>query len=290
MPPRFLQGFGTPRQVLWNLLLITAGSLVSAVAINGILIPHHFLSGGFVGLTLILYYLQPSLQPATVYALLNVVVFVVGWRLVGKRFFFYSLAGAAIFTLALEWVHVILPVRDQMLAALLAGIVSGVGAGLILRSFGSAGGADILSVILVSRYGISLGTTFLIMNSVILGAAAFIFNLEDVLYTLIYLFVLAKVANLVVSGLSQRKAVLIISQRWQAINQRILGELNRGATVIPAQGGYTGREEHLLYTVVTLRNLGRLKALVRQEDPEAFMVVTNTLEVMGSVIGNQPHW
>lgn len=288
--PGFFKKLGSPRQVLWNLLLITAGSLVAVVAINGILIPHRFLSGGFVGLSLILYYLNPAFTPAVVYAILNLVVFALGWRLVGRRFFFYSLAGALIFTLALEWVHVILPVRDQMLAALLAGIISGVGAGLILRSYGSAGGADILSVILVTRYGVSLGSTFLIMNSVILTAAAFVFDLEAALYTLIYLFVLAKVTNLVVSGLSQRKAVLIISPHWEAINRRILKQLNRGATVIPARGGYTGNDEHLLYTVVTFRNLSRLKALVKQEDPEAFMVVTDTLEVMGSVIGNQPHW
>jgi uncharacterized membrane-anchored protein YitT (DUF2179 family) len=96
--------------------------------------------------------------------------------------------------------------------------------------------------------------------------------------------------NLVVTGLSQRKAVFIISPQWEEISQEIMEKIQRGVTIIGGRGGYTGREEQILYTVITFRELSRLKQLVSVIDPDAFVVVTDTLEVMGHRIGTQPHW
>jgi len=195
-----------------------------------------------------------------------------------------------IFSCALKWVNATLQVQDQILSALLAGIISGVGAGVILRSVGSAGGLDILSVIVFQRFSVRLGTTSLAFNSLLLAAAAMLLSLERALYTLVYIHVNSYMLNLVVTGLSQRKAVFIISSCWQEISQEIFEKLNRGLTVIKGQGGYSGQEEQILYTVITFRELPRLKGIIRRLDPKAFVVVTETLEVMGQRIGNQPHW
>jgi uncharacterized membrane-anchored protein YitT (DUF2179 family) len=278
------------RQVFWNLGLISVGSVLCAVAINGILIPHKFVSGGFTGLALVIYYLLPAVPVAWVYFFLNVPLFVLGWKYVSRRFFIYSIAGMIIFSCALKWVNASLPVQDQILSALLAGIISGAGAGVILRSVGSAGGLDILSVIVFQRFSVRLGTTSLAFNSLVLAAAAMLLSLERALYTLVYIYVSSYMLNLVVTGLSQRKAVFIISARWQEISQEIFEKLDRGLTVIKGQGGYSGQEEQILYTVITFRELSRLKGIIRRLDPSAFVVVTETLEVMGQGIGNQPHW
>ena len=96
--------------------------------------------------------------------------------------------------------------------------------------------------------------------------------------------------NLVVTGLSQRKAVFIISPKWEDISRDIMQKNQRGVTIIRGQGGYTGRDEQILYTVITFRELPQLKKLILSVDPDAFVVVTDTLEVMGQRIGNQPHW
>lgn len=275
----------------WNLLLITTGSVLVAVAVNGLLIPHRFLAGGFTGLALILHYLFPWLPSVSaLYLMLNVPVFIMGWRMVGRRFLLYSLAGALILSLALEVVAWTFPPLDRAMAALLAGIVIGVGMGLILRSLGSTGGTDILAVILVKRFSIRLGNTFLAFNAAILTAGGLAFSLEGALYTLVLLFVSANITNLVVTGFSQRKAVFIVSGQWKEISQGVLNEINRGATVIPARGAYTGKSERMIYTVISFQELGRLKSMVHRIDPNAFVVVTNTLEVMGLEIGNQPHW
>jgi len=104
------------------------------------------------------------------------------------------------------------------------------------------------------------------------------------------LYVNSSMVNLVVTGLSQRKAAYIISPQWEEISREIMEKIQRGVTIIRGQGGYTGGEEQILYTVITFRELSRLKQMIRDIDPDAFVVVTDTLEVMGHRIGTQPHW
>ena len=277
-------------EVVWNLGLIALGSALCSLAINGILIPQQFYGAGLTGVALIIHYMVSSLPVAVLYFILNVPVFCLGWIYVGRQFFLYSIAGMFIFTGTLVWIHISFPVHDKMLSALLAGIIVGVGSGIILRSLGSAGGLDILSVIFLKRFSIRLGTTILASNSLVLVAGAVLFSLEGALYTLIYIFVSSYMVNLVVTGLSQRKAVYIISPQWEEISHEIMDKIQRGVTVIKGQGGYTGRDEQILYTVISFRELPQLKQLIRGVDPNAFVVVTDTLEVMGHGIGNQPHW
>jgi uncharacterized membrane-anchored protein YitT (DUF2179 family) len=266
------------------------GSVLVAVAINGILVPNQFVSGGFTGVSLVIHYLFPSFPLALLYLLLNVPVFVLGWRFVGRRFFFYSILGMVIFSAAIAWIHVPVPIHDKILSALLAGIITGIGAGIVLRSSGSSGGTDILSVILVNRFSIRIGNTILAFNVIVLTAASLLFSLDAALYTLIYIYVYSQIINIVLTGLSQRKAIFIISPKWQEISREILDKVGRGVTFIRGQGGYSGQDEQILYTVVSLRELHRIKDIIRQMDPNAFVVVHNTLEVMGHRIGNQPHW
>jgi len=278
------------KDVVWNLFLISLGSVICAVAVNGILVPLHFLSGGFTGVALIIHYLVPSLTLGVLYFLTNVPLFLLGWKFISLRFFLYSIAGMLIYSVAVQFIKVSFPLQDKLLSALLAGIISGVGSGIILRSRGSAGGTDILSVILLKFFSFRLGNTSLGFNIIILSTAVLLFPLEKTLYTLIYIYVSTHVLNLVVTGLSQRKAALIISSQWEQISQDIIYRIRRGVTISKAKGGFSGREMKVLYTVITFRELPRLKRIVRESDPDAFVVVTDTLEVMGQGIGNQPHW
>ena len=277
-------------QVLWNLALITAGSAICAVAINGILLPKAFVSGGVTGLALIIHYLVPKLSVGTLYLLLNIPLFALGWKYVGRRFFLYSLVGTIIFSLAVEWVSFPIPIQDKILAALLAGIIMGIGTGIVLRSVGSSGGTDILSILILMRFSVRLGNTILAFNTSVLIITAILFSLESALYTLVFIYVTARMMDLVVTGLSQRKAVMIISRSPEDIVKAILGELNRGVTVIEGRGGYSGEPNNIVYTVITFRELSRIKKLIHTIDPDAFVVVTDTTEVMGHRIGNQPHW
>jgi uncharacterized membrane-anchored protein YitT (DUF2179 family) len=279
-----------PMQILWNLSLLTAGSILCAVAINGILIPHNFVSGGVTGLALVLRAYLPSVNFGWIYLLINIPLYLFAFMHVGRRFLLYSLAGLFIFTTAIWLVQITIPIDEKILAALAAGIILGVGSGVILRSLGSTGGIDILSIMLLQRYSIKLGSTVLAVNCLVLLLVGFLFSLEAALYTVIYIYVTSQIIDLVVTGLSQRKAVFIISPKWKEISNEILKGIKRGVTVLRGEGGYTGQEERILYTVVTFRELGDLKRAINRLDPDAFVVVNDTLEVMNYRIGNQPHW
>ncbi len=278
------------KQFVWNILLLLVGSLICALAINGILIPQHFVSGGLLGLSLVIYYLAPIMPVGFLYVIMNIPLFIAGWFYVSHRFLLYSTLGMFIFAAAVELISVPIPIEDKLLSAILAGIIIGFGSGLILKSLGSSGGVDILAVILMTRFSLRLGTTIILFNVIVLAATAWFFSLEDAIYTMIYLYVSAQIVNLVVNGLSQRKAIMIVSAAWEGISRRILAELNRGCTVLHGEGGYSRQEQRIIYTVVTLTELALLKQIVRQEDANAFVVISETTEVMGHRIGNQPHW
>jgi uncharacterized membrane-anchored protein YitT (DUF2179 family) len=278
------------KQVLWNLFLLTIGSILCAIAVNGILIPNKFLSAGLTGIVLMIHYHIPSLSVAWLYFLLNVPIFAIGWKYVGRRFFLYSMAGMVILSGAIALVKVTIPVHDMILSALLAGIIFGVGMGITLRSLGSGGGTDILAVALFKQFSIRLGSTTLAFNCGVLMLAAWLISLESAIYTLIYIYVSARILNLVVSGLSQRKAVYIISPEWKEISRHIMQDIHRGVTILDGHGGYSGQNENALYTVISFHELSRLKQLIRKIDSKAFVVVNDTLEVMGYRIGNQPQW
>jgi uncharacterized membrane-anchored protein YitT (DUF2179 family) len=282
--------FISPKQMLSDFLLITVGCILCAIAINGILIPQHFATSGITGIALILHKIFPQINIGIIYFLCNLPLFGLAWMAVGRRFFFYSLIGMAVLSLSVALIRIPIHLEDKILNALWAGLVSGAGVGITLRSSGSQGGIDILSVMLLKRFSIGIGNTILAVNCMVLLLVALAYSLEALLYTLVVIYVSTKVASIVITGFSQRKAVMIISPAWQNISREILKDIRRGVTIIKGEGGYSGREENILYTVVTIREVGSLKRLVQRIDPDAFVVISPTQEVMNYRIGNQPHW
>ncbi len=277
-------------RLLADLLLINTGSVLCAIGINSILLPQHFATGGITGVALLIHDQIPALNLGLIYLLINLPLFAMAWMAVGRRFFVYSILGALSLALAVVVIHVDIAVPDRLLSALMAGLIMGTGTGLVLRSSGSQGGIDILSVMLLKRFSIGIGSTVLATSIVILLLVGLSYSLEALLYTLVVIFVSSKMVGVVVTGLSQRKAVLIISPESQQIAKEILKNIRRGVTILDGQGGYSGRSEKILYTVVTLTELGDLKRLITNLDPDAFVVINDTMEVINYRIGNQPHW
>jgi len=282
--------FISSKQMISDFFLIISGCVLCAIAINGILIPQHFATSGITGIALVIHKELPGVNIGVIYFLCNVPLFALAWMAVGRRFFFYSLVGMTALSLSVAFIQIPIHLEDKVLNALWAGLISGAGVGISLRSSGSQGGIDILSVMLLKRFSIGIGNTILAVNIIVLLLVALAYSLEALLYTLIVIYVSTKVASIVITGFSQRKAVMIISPAWQKISQEILKDIRRGVTVIKGEGGYSGREENILYTVVTIREVGSLKRLVQRIDPDAFVVISSTQEVMNYRIGNQPHW
>jgi uncharacterized membrane-anchored protein YitT (DUF2179 family) len=278
----------TTRQILVNLFLLTVGGAVYVVGLSSILMPQKFLNGGMMGIGLIIYNLFPSVHFGLVYLLLNIPLVVLGWFSVSNRFIVYTGFGILIFSLLAEVIHVSpLPIKEPILAAILAGIICGIGAGIILRSAGSAGGLDILAVYVYRRFSLPMGWTGMMVNTMVLGLGAFFFNLEMALYTLIFVFTQGKVIDSVVTGFNRRKAMLIISDKSREIADAIMTNLRRGVTFLDGTGAYTGNPKQVVFSVIMLTELARVKTLIFAVDPDAFVVINDTLDVLGHGISRQ---
>lgn len=270
--------------------LIALGSAVCALAVKGILIPQGFLARGLTGASLIVYYCHPALPVGVIYLLMNIPVFCLGWRFVGLRFVLYSLWGMILYSAMLHLMTVRIEIADKMLSAVVAGALSGTGVAMILRSYGSTGGAEILCVILNKFFSITLGAGSLLMNAAILAVGVMLFPLENVLYTLVYVAVSSRATDLVFHGLAKRQAAIIISDRWKEIAQELTAAHRLGITRIDGWGGYGGAGRTILYSVINRKHMSLLKRVVLEKDPSAFVAIMTAEDVTGVEVGNQPHW
>jgi len=274
--------------VLKNLFLITGGIIIFVIGMNSILIPNRLLGAGVSGVAMIIHYLFPSTDVGITYFLLNIPLILIGWFSISKRFMLYTVFGMAFFSLTaalLKTPPVLL--ENPILVAVFGGVVCGAGAGIVLRSLGSAGGVDILAIYANKQFGLRPGLTSFFVNGLIILTGAHFFSLEIALYSLIYVFTSSKALDAVLTGFNQRLSTIIISDKYQEIAKEIFEKINRGATFLQAQGAYSGNPKEVIFTITTLTELPKLKNVIFSIDPKAFVVVNSTLEVIGQRHGSQ---
>ncbi len=266
---------------VWCLCILTVAALVIATGINGIAVHHQFIAGGFSGLSLLLYYVTGLLSPGIWLLLLNIPVFAVAILMVSRRFFFYSLYCLIMTGFFLEVIKLELPIADPFLAALSYGILLGAGIGISLRSFGSTGGLDIIGVILFQKFNIRIGQSGFFFN-VFLFTFGFLFMETDlVLYSLTSVFVTALVADYFMAMFNQRKMVLVITEMPEKMVKAIGEKVQRGSTFLYGRGAYTGERKKIVLTVVNNFQLKRLEEIIFTLDPNAFVIIENTFNVLG---------
>lgn len=277
-------GIGTEswKRIAYNLFLLTVGNIIYAIGINSIIIPQHFLSGGAMGVALIAHYFVPALNAGYAYFLLNIPLFVLGWFSISRKFILYSAYGMLSLSAMTAYLQLgTVPISNPMLAAIFGAIVCGAGWGITLRSQGSAGGLDILSIYLNQRFGMRIGSANTLVSGMVLAAGACFFSIEAALYSLVYVYTSGKFLDSVITGFNQRKSLIIISNCHEAIAEQILTKLHRGVTFLEGQGGYSGQEKRVIFSIISLTELSKLKQIVYDIDPSAFLVVNDTLEVIG---------
>ena len=268
----------------WKVILMTTiGLALLSLVINGILIPHNFFSGGIAGIALLIYsFSEGTLAFGVIYLLINLSLFLLGFRSFAPRYILFSLFGMWIFSIEVSLLRFDFGLENPMLAAIFGGVVSGIGAGLYLRVGGSAGGLDIIATVFKKIFSIPIGTTFNIVNFFVLVANAWHYDLEIALYTGIYMFVFAVVVNKVQTGFSQRKSIFIITEKPDEVLEQAVRKLDRGATFFLAQGAYNQATKRVVYTVINMLELGRLKQYIFQVDSQAFIIINDASEVIGT--------
>lgn len=272
----------TALKIFINLLLLSSGAFLEALAVKGIFMPHSFLSGGVFGLSLFTYYSTSLLSPGAWYALLSVPIAFIAWRLVSLRFCLYSLYATLLASLLTEIIPWTVPVHDSLLAAVAGGVLMGAGVGLTLRSQGSDGGLTIISIALHQRYNVRVGQVSMAFNALLFATALSTLRLDHILYSMIAIFVSSWVMDYFASMFNERKVAMIISNQPEEIAKRIMSTLHRGVTFLSGKGGYSKKDKLLVITVVHNYQLKRLEETVFAVDPNAFVIIENTFNVLGS--------
>lgn len=260
---------------------IILGSLIFAFGLNSFIIANGLAEGGFTGLALIIHYLS-GWPVGVILLVLNIPLVILGWRKLGASFAFKTLLAIIAVSLAIDLTQgCALKTNDLLLAALYGGVFSGVGIGIVLYSGATTGGVDIIARLIHDYKGISMGLVFFIFDLFVISLVAILFGLEKALYTLVALFIFSRIIDRILEGFEDAKAVTIISHQTQEITDLIIKELDRGATIINGKGAYTGLEKKMIYVVVSKYQLLRLKRIVRDQDPQAFIIINSVYEVLG---------
>jgi uncharacterized membrane-anchored protein YitT (DUF2179 family) len=267
---------------LKSIFAIIVGTAIMGFGINAFNIPNHLAEGGITGISIIIKLLMPVLDQGMVYFILNVPLFILGWKVLGRTAFIYTIIGTSSLSLFLSlFANVFpLPLSDKLLASLYAGVTVGAGLGIIFRYGGTTGGVDIIARLLQKYMGISMGKTLFFGDMLVIGASLIYLSIESAMYTLVAVFIAARVIDFFQDGAYAGKALTIISDHAQEIARKIL-EVGRGVTILSGRGAYSGSAKEVVYVVVSRNEIMRFKSIVQEVDPHAFVVVNDVHEVLG---------
>lgn len=270
-----------------TILGVLVGSCLCALATNTFFVPQRMLSSGFTGLALLLNYML-GWNISITYFVINIPLFFLVWKCLGKRSFLLSIIGTLVYSLAVELIPA-LPVGElsALSNVVLGGAIYGAGVGIILRFGGLTGGTDIIARLLNKYFAVSMGATSLIFNAILFTVFSFFDGIDIAVITLAAVFISTVVNNYVNEGIDRRRSCMIVTDKKEELAKAINHELGRGVTVLDAHGAYTGEAHSALMTILSTWQVPKLRRLVQEIDPHAFIAVTETVGVYGNGRGFQ---
>ena len=284
------------RKWLIDYLFIITGSFILASAFVFFITPHKIVPGGVYGISIVVHYLTKGLfsfwpegVPIGLFALmLDIPLILAGIKILGPRFGVKTITGSvltATFTDLITWFRPVADaplVNDVLLSVIFAGVLAGFGLGLIFKSRATSGGSDIIAMIIGKYTHIQLGRLMIYVDSVIVLFGLFAFGDWAIpLYSWIVIYITGKVIDITLEGADYNKALLIISKQHEHIKNKLIDDLERGGTYLKGEGMYTGEEKRIIYTIVSRREVAVLKEYISNIDPDAFITVMDTKEILG---------
>lgn len=268
--------------------IITAGSVIFALAFDWFFAANAVGMGGITGLAQVLSVLLPGLSVGVATVLLNIPLFLAGWKFIGFHLLASSLFSMAVSSAAVDLIALIHPFApmDSMLAAVCGGAMMGAGLGIVFSQGATTGGTDIVARLLKLKFPwLPMGKLVLIPDGVVLALTAMAFGrIETALYGAVALYVCTKVMDTALYGLDASKVAYIISENWKTISDAIL-TYDRGVTILNATGAYSGSEKHVLMVAFRQREIVEIKRIVHDADPRAFLIVCDAHDVLGEGFG-----
>ena len=277
------------RKQLISYTIIALGSIIFALAFDVFFEPNNIALGGATGLAQVINALLPFLPVGFVSILLNVPLFLAGWKYLGFRMLATSLFSMLISSVAIDTINYfwVFPAMDPILAAICGGAVLGVGLGIVFTQGATTGGTDVVARLLKLKFPwLPMGQLILVPDVVVLTLAAITFGqLETALYGGVALFVTTKVMDTVLYGLDTAKVAYVISDQWRNIADALLSDQDRGVTILQGEGAYTGAEKRVLLVAFKQKEIASIKQCVHEIDDRAFFIVCDAHEVLGEGFG-----
>jgi uncharacterized membrane-anchored protein YitT (DUF2179 family) len=264
-----------------RIVMIITGAVFMAMGIELFLVPNQLLDGGIVGISIILSHLT-GIQIGLFIFLLNIPFFFIGYKQIGKTFALSTVLGITVLSICTYFLHPVARFTDDLLlATVFGGIVLGIGVGLVIRYGGSLDGTEILAILFSTKTAFSVGEIIMFFNLMIFTIAGFVFTWEQAMYSVLAYFIAYKTIDIVIQGLDESKSVYIISDFVDEVGEAIIDRLGRGVTYLHGEGAYTGDKKKIIFTVITRLEEAKLKTIVEDIDPLAFVAIGNIAEVRG---------
>lgn len=271
------------KENLKKLAAVFIGELFCAMAITFFFIPHRLLSGGVGGIAIMIQYLT-NYSSGIFILLMNIPLFVLGFRKLSKPFMIFTFVSTnflSFFLMILKYLNFGFKVEDILLSAVFGGVLNGVGMGILFRHATSQGGLDILAMIARKEWNMNIGSALMAMNCVIVAVASVLFGVERGMYTLIAMYIAYQCVDKVISGFDVKKQIIIISNKSKEIADIIMVDPHRGVTLLQGKGAYTQEAKEVIYCVANNHQVVRIKQIVDEVDPKAFMSISDMVEVSG---------
>jgi uncharacterized membrane-anchored protein YitT (DUF2179 family) len=268
-------------QLIKRTIFLLLGASFVSVGLEIFLVPNNIIDGGVVGISIILSHLT-SIPLGVFLFVLNLPFFFLGYKQIGKTFAISTLVGVLIMSVGTTLLHPVPPLTiDPLLAAVFGGIILGIGVGMVIRYGGSLDGTEIVAILVNKKSPFSVGEIVMFFNLFILASAGFVFGWDHAMYSLIAYYIAFKMIDITIEGFDESKSVWIISDSYREIGEAILSRLGRGVTYLNGEGGFSGGEKRVIFCVITRLEEAKMKSIVEDYDPKAFLAVGNIHDVKG---------
>lgn len=269
---------------LFPVLMLIIGAGCAAFSIECFLITNTILDGGVTGTSMMINYVS-GMPLSVLIVVINIPFFLVGFKVLGRRFLARSVISMAAFALFLELFHDVDTVTNsELLAVVFGGVLLGVGVGTVLRYGGCLDGTEIAAMLLSKKVSVSTGQVIFMINIVIYITAGILFGWDRALLSLLTYFITFKIIDLVEEGMQQAKAAMIITEHASELADTIYSHLGRTCTFISAEGLVSGSRKTVLYCVITRVEVSELKRIINEADVSAFVTISEVSEIVGSHI------
>ena len=265
---------------------LSLGAFIAGFAIDTFLAPNNIIDGGVVGISMILSYVF-KYNLGLCLIVLNFPFICLAFTKMGKNFVIQTFFAIFMFAIATNLFHSIQITHDLLLSTVFGGLILGTGVGIVLKNEGSLDGTEIMSLVISKKFGFSVGEIIMTFNIFIYAASGLVFGWEKAMYSILTYILASRVIDVVLEGVSNSKSVQIISEKWDEIGEVLIKDLEIGVTYMHGTGGYSGQAKTIIYCVVSRIELSKMKEVIKNIDPRAFISVVDVHEAYGIRMGKR---